>query len=427
MFASVLQKTDNKLKNTPKYLLITCTILFLGFTQSWSQTPVEMYGQLSVKGNKIVDKNGDPVQLRGMSLFWSQWIPKYYNAKAIKWLKDDWCLNVIRASMAADSANSGYARSASIAETEKNKVITVVDAAIELGIYVIIDFHSHNAHFPVNRAAARTFFAEMSAKYKDVPNVIYEPWNEPLNVSWNNVIKPYHTEIIDIIRANDPDNIIVCGSRSWSQRVDEAANSPIDRTNIAYTLHFYANTHKQELRNYADDALYDGIALFVTEYGTCDASGNGGYNAAETKKWWAFLDANKISYCNWSVADKVETASVLMPNADKNGNWAASDLTESGTLVKADMVAKCTNPTGINDDNVAKNKTNAYPNPFVNTISISTEGDFDYSIIDFSGKVVSNGNANNQVALGDNLPVGMYLIKLTKGKTTEYIKATKSN
>lgn len=419
------------MKNTLKSLLLACLILFLVRLQVSAQTPVEMHGQLSVKGNQIVDKNGDPVQLRGMSLFWSQWIPKYYNKDAVKWLKDDWCLSVIRASMAADVENGGYATDESTAATEQQKIVTVVDAAIELGIYVIIDFHSHYASLAANREAAKVFFAEMSAKYKDVPNVIYEPWNEPIFNStanaWVNTIKPYHTEIIDIIRANDTDNIIVCGTRQWSQRVDEAAASPINRTNIAYTLHFYANTHKQSLRDIAIDAMDAGIALFVTEYGTCDADGDGGYNEAETKKWWAFLDKYKISYCNWSVADKVETASILQPGASRYGDWTVDDLTESGMLVKADMVAKCENPTGINDDNVAKNKTNAYPNPFVNAISISTEGAFDYSIIDFSGKIVSNGNAINQVVVGDNLPVGMYLIKLTKGKTTEYIKATKSN
>jgi endoglucanase len=419
------------LKKVTKQLIPTCILLLLVLTYSLAQTPVEMYGQLSVKGTNIVDKNGNPVQLRGMSLFWSQWIPKYYNANAIKWLKDDWCLNVIRASMAADSANGGYAKNASIAETEKNKVITVVDAAIELGIYVIIDFHSHNAHFPVNRAAAKAFFAEISDKYKGVPNVIYEPWNEPIfNTTidaWTTTIKPYHIEIIDIIRANDPNSLIVCGTRSWSQKVDEAAYSPIDRPNIAYTLHFYANTHKQELRNTADDAIYEGIALFVTEYGTCDASGNGGYNEAETRKWWRYLDENKISYCNWSVADKVETASALLPGASPNGNWAAEDLTQSGTIVKADMIAKCTSPTGIEDANLSEAEMAIYPIPFNTNMTINCAGNFDYTIQDLNGKEVANGTGTNYVLTGEKLPVGMYVVKLSKGQLIKYIKTTKSN
>lgn len=419
------------MKITLKSVLLACSILFLGLTRTWSQTPVEIHGQLSVKGNKIVNKNGEPVQLRGMSLFWSQWIPKYYNANAVRWLKEDWCINVIRAAMAADVENQGYASSPTIAESEKNKVIAVVDAAIAQGIYVIIDFHSHNAHLTANRAAAKTFFAEMSAKYKDVPNVIYEPWNEPIfnstSNAWANTIKPYHIEIIDIIRANDPDNIIVCGTRSWSQRVNEAAYNPIDRTNIAYTLHYYANTHKQELRSIALEAMDEGIALFVTEYGTCDASGNTGFNEAESKKWWAFLDEHKISYCNWSVADKEETASVLMPNAHRNGNWTDTDLTESGKLVKADLVSKCENPTGIEEANFSESEVTSYPNPFSTNMAIKCLGSFDYSILDLNGKVLENGAGTNNVITGEKLPVGMYVVKLSKGKTTEYIKATKSN
>lgn len=419
------------MKMTLKLFLLACSILYLGQIKAFTQTPVEIHGQLSVKGNKIVDKNGDPVQLRGMSLFWSQWIPKYYNANAVKWLKDDWCINVIRAAMAADVENQGYALNADVAETEKNKVIAVVDAAIALGIYVIIDYHSHNAHLTANRNAAKTFFAEISAKYKDVPNVIYEPWNEPIfntnSSAWANIIKPYHIEIIDIIRENDPDNIIVCGTRMWSQKVDEAAYNPIDRTNIAYTLHYYANTHKQDLRDVALDALDAGVALFVTEYGTCDASGDGGFNAAESKRWWTFLDQNNLSYCNWSVADKVETASVLMPFASRNGNWTEDDLTESGKLVKADLVAKCDNPTGILEDNMVESSMRLYPTPFVDQLNINCLGEFDYDILDLRGNILSKGTGTNHVIAGSNLPAGMYVVKVSKGGMMKYIKTTKSN
>ena len=411
-----------------KLLLLISLVFSTGLTKTWAQTPVEINGQLRVSGNKIVNKSGDAVQLRGMSLFWSQWQPQFYNSNTVKWLKDDWCISVVRAAMAADVENGGYATSKAIALREKNKVITIVDAAIELGIYVIIDFHSHNAHLATNRAAAKEFFAEMSAKYKDIPNVIYEPWNEPLrNVSWPNIIKPYHIEIIDIIRANDPNNIIVCGTSDWSQRVDQAAYSPIERTNIAYTLHYYADTHKKQLRDIATTALEEGIALFVTEYGTCDASGDSGFNPEESKIWWKFMDDNKISYCNWSIADKVETASAVKPGTDPDGNWAESDLTESGALVKADLIAKCTNPTGIEENGISKSKVLVYPNPFINSINIECAGNFDYSILDLNGKKMSNGTGIQNVTIGEKLPSGIYLIEIKKGEKIELIKVTKNN
>jgi len=294
---------------------------------------VETYGQIKVQGNKIVDKNNQPVQLRGMSLFWSQWIGKYYTPETVKWLKDDWRCTVVRAAMAVEEG--GYLQNP---EVEKQKVITVVDAAIAQGLYVIIDWHDHHAEKNVTQAKA--FFSEMAQKYGNKPNVIYEIYNEPLDVSWQGVIKPYAEEVIRAIRQYDPDNIVVVGTRNWSQEVDEAASNPIAGDNIAYTLHYYAATHKQWLRDKASAALKKGAALMVTEFGTCEASGDGFLDVTESKAWWKFLDDNKISWVNWSVADKVEATAALKPGASPNGGWSESQITPSGKLVRGELQSK---------------------------------------------------------------------------------------
>lgn len=297
---------------------------------------VEQHGQLSISGNKIVDKNGDPIQLRGMSFFWSQWMGQYYTKETVKWLKDDWQATVVRAAMGV--SGGGYL---SNPEVEKAKVIEVVDAAIAEGIYVIIDWHSHHAEDQLDEA--KSFFSEMAQKYSDYPNVIYEPYNEPLDVSWTEVLKPYHEAVIAEIRKHDPDNLIICGTRTWSQRVDEVVGNKIDDTNIAYTLHYYAATHKQSLRDIANIALNGDIAIFVTEYGVSEASGDGSIDIAETNTWWDYLDENKISWCNWSIADKVELSAALKPNANSQGNWSESDITQSGKMVRDEL--KESNPT----------------------------------------------------------------------------------
>ncbi len=294
---------------------------------------VQEYGKLKVSGNKIVDKNGNAIQLRGMSLFWSQWIGKYYNRETVKWLKDDWKCTVIRAAMAVDQG--GYL---SNSEQEKAKVIAVVDAAIAEGIYVIIDWHDHHAEDHVEEA--KTFFGEMAQKYGSYPNVIFETYNEPLDVSWKDVLKPYHETVIAEIRKHAPDNLIICGTRNWSQNVDDVINNKIDDENVAYTLHYYAATHKESLRNTALSALNNNIALFVTEYGTTEASGDGSIDATESKHWWAFLDQHKISSCNWSIADKEELAAALKPNASASGNWSEDNLTTSGKLVRQEIRSK---------------------------------------------------------------------------------------
>jgi endoglucanase len=314
------------------FLFMLCMV-FSTYTFA-QKTIVEKYGHLSVKGTYMVGEYGDTVQLRGMSLFWSQWMGQYYNADVVKWLRDDWKCTVIRAAMGVDMG--GYLENP---DTEKMKVIDVVDAAIAKGIYVIIDYHSHEAQ--KNPAAAQRFFSEMAKKYGNIPNIIYEVYNEPLAAtSWNKDIKPYAEGVLAKIRKYDSTNIVVVGTRQWSQLVSEAAANPIKDPKVMYTLHFYPGTHKQELRVEAQKALDMGIALFVTEYGTCDASGNSNFSPEETALWYAFLDEHKISYCNWSIADKAETASALIPGASPFGGWAEYDLTPSGQLVRADMILK---------------------------------------------------------------------------------------
>ena len=310
--------------------------VLLSFLSYGQKTIVEKYGHLSVKGNYMVSEHGDTVQLRGMSLFWSQWMGQYYNSDVVKWLRDDWKCTVIRAAMGVDMG--GYLENP---DTEQAKVVEVVNAAISKGIYVIIDYHSHEAQ--KNPKAAERFFSTMAKKYGNIPNIIYEVYNEPLQAtSWNKEIKPYAEGVITKIRVYDTTNIIVVGTRQWSQLVSEAAANPITRSNIMYTLHFYPGTHKQELRDEAQKAIDMGIALFVTEYGTCDASGNGNFSPEETQRWYEFLDAHKISYCNWSLSDKAETASAIVPGANPFGGWAEYDLTPSGQLVRADMILKNT-------------------------------------------------------------------------------------
>lgn len=298
-------------------------------------SPVSIYGDLQTKGNKIVGKDNRVVQLRGMSMFWSQWMPQFYNKEAVAWLRKDWNINVIRASMGVDD-NGGYITHP---EREKQKVYTIIDEAIRLGIYVIVDWHSHHAEDHLEEA--KTFFDEVSKKYGHQPNIIYELYNEPLNEpNWVTVLKPYHEAVIASIRKNDKDNLVVCGTRTWSQRVDEVIGHEVNDSNVAYTLHYYAASHKQSLRDIAQKALDAGLAIFVTEFGTTIYDGNGFIDVKESKAWWSFLDKNKISWCNWSVSDKNESSATLKPGTIGTGGWTLNDITTSGKLVREELINK---------------------------------------------------------------------------------------
>jgi endoglucanase len=285
---------------------------------------------LSVSGNQI-RANGQPASFAGNSLFWSNtgWGgERYYNANVVRWLKTDWKSTVVRAAMGVDD-DGGFLQDPN---GNRNRVKAVVDAAIANDMYVIIDWHSHHAES--YRSNAIAFFQEMARTYGTRNHVIYEIYNEPLQISWSGTIKPYAQAVISAIRAIDPDNLIVVGTPSWSQDVDVAAADPIGGTNIAYALHFYAGTHGQYLRDKAQTALNRGVALFVTEWGSVNANGDGGVATAETNAWMSFLKSRNISHANWATNDKAEGASALVPGASTSGGWSANQLTASGTLAK---------------------------------------------------------------------------------------------
>src|SRR5688500_10168546 len=240
---------------------------------------------LSVSGNQI-RAGGQPASFAGNSLFWSNtgWGgERYYNADVVRWLKSDWKSTLVRAAMGVEDSG-GYLqdRNGNLA-----RVRAVVDAAIANDLYVIIDWHSHHAESYRNDAIA--FFQEMARTYGTRNHVIYEIYNEPLQISWSGTIKPYAQAVINAIRAIDPDNLIVVGTPSWSQDVDVAAADRVSGSNIAYTLHFYAGTHGQYLRDKAQTALNRGAALFVTEWGSVSANGDCAVATGDTNIWMSFI------------------------------------------------------------------------------------------------------------------------------------------
>ena len=298
---------------------------------------VSKNGKLGILGNDLVNQQGTPIQLTGMSSHGLQWFGEFMNSSSIEWLRDDWNANVVRAAMYTDPGSNGYIANPSLI----NKVYEVVDAAVALDMYVIVDWHILSDNDPnIYRAEAIDFFDKVSKRYSGVPNVIYEIANEPNpagrggDVNWQDDIKPYAQAVVPAIRANDPDSVIIVGTGTWSQDVQDAANDPLSFGNIAYAMHFYACTHGQSLRDKVSYALSQGVAIFSTEWGTADASGGGSVCADETQTWIDFLNSENISWVNWSLADKNEATAALNPGAKTTGNWGRSELSTSGTLVR---------------------------------------------------------------------------------------------
>ena len=285
---------------------------------------------LSVSGARLTDQDGNPVQLRGISTHGLAWYPEYVNAECFRQLKEEWAANVVR--LAMYTAESGGYCTGGNQEDLKALVKEGVEYATDCGLYVIIDWHILSDGNPNTYLdQAKEFFREMSGEYAEYENVLYEICNEPNGgVSWND-IKAYAEQVIPVIREQDADGVILVGTPNWSQYVDQAAADPITGyDNIMYTLHFYAATHTDSLRDTMVKAVEAGLPVFVSEYGICDASGNGAIDRTQADKWMEVMDEYGISYVAWNLSNKSETSAILKNSCGKTSGFNREDLSDSG-------------------------------------------------------------------------------------------------
>lgn len=265
--------------------------------------------------------------MRGVSFGWHNIWPRFYNKKAVRTLHRDWNATVVRAAMGVTTVEDNYLENPTFA---LQCVEPVIKAAIKEGIYVIIDWHAHEMH----TQKAKEFFSKMAQKYGRYPNIIYELYNEPVEDSWES-LKQYASEIITEIRRYDPDNIILMGCPHWDQDIHLVAESPLTGvSNVMYTLHFYASTHKEYLRDRMEDAAKRGLPIFVSESGVTEASGNGKIDPESQQLWLDRMEKLKISWVCWSLSDKDESCSMLLPRATATGPWADDVIKRSGKLTK---------------------------------------------------------------------------------------------
>ncbi len=315
------------------FLVFACITLACATNteQPDTPTPVAKHGKLQVVDGRMVNQHGAPPQLRGISFSWSVWGgKKYYNTDVVDWLVDDFNVSLLRLSMAIEP-RGGYLDSPA---EQLGLIRTVADQAIKRGVYILIDWHDHNAE--KNITEAKAFFVEMAKRYTGVPNVIYEIWNEPERQSWA-VVKAYSEEVIDAIRAHDPDNLIVVGSPHWDQDVDIAAADPITgRDNLVYSFHFYASDpyHQEQLRQKAETAMAKALPLFITEWGVGESTGDGVFDPEKTERWVEWMERHQLSWANWNLTDKEETTALVRPGASARGQWKVEELTESGQYVR---------------------------------------------------------------------------------------------
>lgn len=304
-------------------------------------TPFARFGALSVTGNRLVGSDGTTCQLRGLSTHNVSCYPQYVTPETVTELTRRFGLEIFRFAMYCGFADGveGYATGddAQRAMLEE-KLYAIAETTEKLGIYLLVDWHVLLEHDPnVYADMAEHFFATVCPRLAKYHHILYEICNEPNgdDVTWER-ISAYANRVIPVIRKSCPDAVVLCGTPCWSQRVDEAAKSPLQYDNIMYTLHFYADTHRDCLRDILKTAVTEQhLPVFVSEYGITDASGDGAVNHEQAEIWLSLLDSLKISYILWNLSNKAETSAIIKPECSKVTGFTDDDFTVSGNFVAA--------------------------------------------------------------------------------------------
>ena len=294
--------------------------------------------KLRVVGKNITNPKGEIVRLKGVSTHGVTVFPDFVNEDAFRTFRNDWDANLIRLALYTAEEN-GYCTDGD-KEALKEIMIKGVEIATQLGMYVIVDWHILADNDPhINKEESIQFFEEMSDRFKGYNNVIYEICNEPNGevVTWK-MVKEYAEELIPVIRKNDKDAIILVGTPTWSQDVDDALKDPIiGYDNIMYVLHFYAATHKDALRDKLTSVLDKELPVFISEFSICDASGNGEIDYDEAKKWFDLIDKYKLSMAAWNVSNKDESSAIILPNCEKISGWNEEEYSDTAKWIKKSM------------------------------------------------------------------------------------------
>jgi hypothetical protein len=280
---------------------------------------------LHVEGTKLLDPDGKTVVLRGIDLIDLGMVYAYngesaeaVKARIDKILAAGFTPRVVRipvyprvshngnypyaSPMPFPSGTGGVGNGPSADEYMTKVLRPAVDYLTGKGLYVIIDYHQIDDTDGASATEAGEFWQYMAPQFASYTNVLYEPFNEPMDTgtSWS-VFKPRAQSWVDVIRSAAPENIVIVPSMQWDQRPGDAAGSPLTGKNLMYTMHVYPSnwtaTTKQQLAT-----AVAAVPVFLTEWGymlnSTDSVG-GTSDAAWFTNFRSVIDGNGASWSAW--------------------------------------------------------------------------------------------------------------------------------
>ncbi len=322
------------------FMLVMCPAVFAEDNGAINARP-SVNGRLSVSSSDLVDKNLNRVLLKGVSLHGITWFPEFISEDLFLQVSNEWDANLLRIPVYPEEY---------IADRQQALTLTrqAINAAVEADMYVIVDWHVMDNNNPnVHLAEAEEFFKIITSEYAACPNMIYEICNEPNGeTTWSDV-REYAYEIIPVIRDKDPESLILIGTPDFCKNLISATRNPVKYDNVMYSLHFYAGTHKEDLRREYSMAKQSGLPIFVSECGLSESNGTGNVDFSSASIWFSLLEDNDTSFAIWSLSNKNESSALFKPLYDPTVPFTDDDLSPAGKWVRSLLLGE--DPRNIPD------------------------------------------------------------------------------
>lgn len=322
-----------------------CTLLLCCLFSLWgtlsvlaaepeSQSPeaaVSTHGSLHVSDGVLLDEHDTVFQLQGVSTHNLAWYPELVNKEFLSRLQREFQINAVRLSVYPTEAGGYCSTDPEAAQRLFETVCSGIEAASELGLYVIVDWHLlPDTAISACRQEALSFFERIASAYRSHSNILYEICNEPGdNVSWEE-LRTYAADLIDCIRYYSPNSVVIVGTPSRCQNLSAPLQNPISRDNLLYSLHVYSASADEELFQQADQALQNGLALIVSQFCASDGSGTASADTQAADRWISMLDYYNTGYLYWSASGHEDSNSIFTADPSAVSEWMSQDYTTAG-------------------------------------------------------------------------------------------------
>ena len=292
-------------------LIFSFLSLFYGFSQN-------QLNKISVNKNSFVTENGEKLVFRGLNTSDPDKLESqgYWNKAYFEEIKK-WGANIVRFPV----------HPTAWVERGKENYLSLLDDGLmwasELGLYVIMDWHSignlqtdmyQHDRYDTTLKQTYDFWRTIAVRYgKNNTVAFYELFNEP--TTYNNTLgtasweewKRLNEEMITIIRANGGEGIPLVAGFNWAYDLSPVLDNPINAEGIGYVSHPYPQKREKPWEDkWTTDwgFVKEKYPLILTEIGFCGPEDPGAHMPVISDESYGdaitnYCDDKEISYVVW--------------------------------------------------------------------------------------------------------------------------------